>query len=1013
MTTPLATDGKLPRELPLVGRRAELEQLFGAFGAAAAASQVRVITGEAGVGKSRLARTLAAEATRRGWRVLVGRAFPVEQGVPYAVMADAFVHHLREMDTSSLTVLARGREGDLRRLFPALGDEGVTQEEGLEPEELRTRLFWTFSSVLKGVARRQPILVVLEDLHWADPSSLALLHFLARQLEGADLRFVATSTAEERERNPDLLQLERSLESLDRLERLDLAPLELGATEQLLKDVFGMAGPPVSDFAQRLYGWTRGNAYFLEQTLQALVQQGQLYQQDGTWLGWESPELILPSTVRDAILARFQGLDALARETAEIVAVVGRPAPARLLDRVLERPREEVSLAVQHLLDRGVVEERLRDGDVLLQFRHPLTRETLYRGLGLTRRRLLHQQVAQGLEEIHGDAAEDHADEIAFHLTRDGGREADPRTARYLWLAGAQALERHADYEAASYLASALVALGPENGAGPKREVAQVRELLARARTRIGQYREAEAEWTALLSAAENARDPGAQARALRHLGLLAYWGGRHAEALERLDAARELDPPPALAANIELAAGMAYQQLGRPLESRERIMASLRNASAAGSPALAARAHRALALVNTWIGEPAEARRHGVQALELGRTAGDPAVVFWGQWALASLEGLVGGPEPMLPWLRAARATADDLGAPVLGLYVDELELEHAYFRGDWDEALALGTHAIHRARTLNQDTLLVRLLVWTSSVYIGRGDLERAGALVDEACALAGVGGRSTPHTRDVHAAVPALIGRTAVLMASGDVEGALEVGEGALAVAEASGYVIWVLHRLLPLVGEAYIHLRDLEGAERVRRLMVEEGKRMDHRLSLVWATAAQALITWWSGRIEEAAELLREAADAMEEIGICFDAARIRRQLAGRLAELGREEEAAAELRKAHDVFRRLGATREMKRARDMFPEIDRKAPPRPARGGAVAGLSAREAEVAVLVADRLSNKEIAARLDLSVRTVTTHLTNIYKRLELGGSANQIRTLLGDMVREGRIPPPEGE
>lgn len=280
----------------------------------------------------------------------------------------------------------------------------------------------------------------------------------------------------------------------------------------------------------------------------------------------------------------------------------------------------------------------------------------------------------------------------------------------------------------------------------------------------------------------------------------------------------------------------------------------------------------------------------------------------------------------------------------------------------------------------------------------------------LVDEACALAGVAGGFTPQTRDVHAVVPALIGRSTYLMASGDEEGALEVGEGALAVAEASGYVIWVLHRLLPLVGEAHIRLRDLEGAKRVRRLMVEEGKRMDHRLSLVWATAAQALITWWSGKIQEAAELLREAADAMEEIGICYDAARIRRQLAGRLAELGRDEEALAELRKAHDVFRRLGAAPELERTSVMYGELHRKAPPRPTRGEPMPSLSPRESEVAALVADRLSNKEIAARLGISVRTVTTHLTNVYARLELPGSSNQKRALLGDMVREGRLPPP---
>lgn len=296
---------------------------------------------------------------------------------------------------------------------------------------------------------------------------------------------------------------------------------------------------------------------------------------------------------------------------------------------------------------------------------------------------------------------------------------------------------------------------------------------------------------------------------------------------------------------------------------------------------------------------------------------------------------------------------------------------------------------------------------LVWTSSVYIGRGDLDRAADLVDEACVLAGVAAGLAPQTHDVHAAVPALIGRTALLMARGEMVEALRVGGSALAIAEASGYVIWVLHRLLPMVGEAHIHLRDLEGAERVRRRLVEEGRRMDHRLSLVWATAAEALITWWSGDIERAAALLREAADAMDEIGICYDAARIRRQLAGRLAELGREQEAASELRRAHDTFRRLGAARELQSARDMFGQMDRKAPPRAGPGDGGAAISAREMEVAVMVADRRSNKEIASRLDLSLRTVTTHLTNIYAKLELPGSANQKRALLGDMVREGRL------
>ena len=276
-----------------------------------------------------------------------------------------------------------------------------------------------------------------------------------------------------------------------------------------------------------------------------------------------------------------------------------------------------------------------------------------------------------------------------------------------------------------------------------------------------------------------------------------------------------------------------------------------------------------------------------------------------------------------------------------------------------------------------------------------------------MEEATTVAGIQGSSTPHSADVHAAVPALIGQTALRTAQGRLEEAVESGHAGLAVAEASGYVIWAL-RLLPLVGEAYVRLDDVERASQVMDRFREEGRRMDHRMSLVWAEAAHALVTRHSGKLEEATRLLKEAADAVERIGIPYEAARIRRQHAGRLAELGRIEEAEAELRQIHEVFQELGAEPELQRTRGMFEEID-KTPPSMRNGTRRSGavLSAREWQIAELVAQRKSNKEIAAALDIAQRTVTTHCTNIYRKLDLDGSPTRKRVLLGDLVREGRL------
>ena len=1005
-------DVRLPRPLPLVGRRDELERLFRIFGGGLTGVELRVLVGEGGVGKSRLTQTLAEQAARRHWRVVRGRAYPVEKGVPYAVMADAFVPLLQSLEPATMTVLSRGRENDLRRLFPALGGEAAPEAGGLDPDELRTRLFWSFGSLLQRLGDREPILVVLEDLHWADASSLSLLHFLVRHLETEGVRIVATSTAEDRPRNPRLLEMERSLASLDLLERLDLRPFNLAEIQELLETVFQVSGPTVTEFADRLFGWTRGNAYFVEQTLRSLVESGELHHTDGTWLGWEARDLVLPSTIRDAVAARFREVSEETLDAAQVMAALGRPARTDVLREVLGVDRGRMATIVDELLASGAVEEVERDGGVLLQFLHPLTRESLYRQLAVTRQLHLHGRIVSALETVYGDAAVEHADELAFHLSRIPG-VADPRTVRYLEFAGRGALERHANEEAADYLTSALeAAQAPEATREDPGAAPRIRRFLARALTRMGRYDEARNHWERLLTLAEARQDGAGQANALRHLGLISTWQGRHADGLEHLAAARKMvpDEAPAVGARIELASGIVLQQLGRAPESRERIVAALELARRVGDPALLAWVHRALALINTFSGNTQYAREHAKQAVELGSTTDDLRVVFWGEWVLASLEGLTQGPGPMEPWLAAARRSANRLGSPVLALHVDELELEYLYHTGDWDAALRLGNRSINLARSLNQRALLVRLLVWTSSVYVGRGDLVRAEELVEEATTVAGIQGSSAPHSAEVHAAVPALIGQTALRTAQGRLEEALESGHAGLALAEASGYVIWALHRLLPVVGEAYVRLDDVERASQVMNRFLEEGRKMDHRMSLVWAKAAHALVTRHSGELEEATRLLEEAADAMEEIGIPYEAARIRRQHAGRLAELGRKEETHVELLQVHEVFKELGAEPELQRTRGMFEENGFSLPSigtGSRRSGAI--LSAREWQIAELVAQRKSNKEIAAILGIAQRTVTTHCTNIYKKLELDGSPTRKRVLLGDLVREGRLLP----
>ena len=143
-----------PPELPVSQRAGEIAQ-------AIARHQVVIVSGEGGVGKSRLVRELGARAERRAWKIAYGRAFPVESGIPYALLSDAFLPILRELDKDTLTLLTRGGADELRYLFPALGRPAIAGEAAGEPDEVRTRLMWNFAEFLKSYAARSPLLVIL------------------------------------------------------------------------------------------------------------------------------------------------------------------------------------------------------------------------------------------------------------------------------------------------------------------------------------------------------------------------------------------------------------------------------------------------------------------------------------------------------------------------------------------------------------------------------------------------------------------------------------------------------------------------------------------------------------------------------------------------------------------------------------------------------------------------------------------------------------------------------------
>jgi len=999
---------RLPDPLPLVGRAAELATLEKLLESEGEDRQVLFLRGEGGVGKSRLASELASRAKGRGWSVAHGRAYPVETGTPYAIFSDAWLPVLREMDESTITVLSRGGDAELRLLFPALaaGAPGAAADASTEPDEFRTRLMWNFAEFVKRMSSRSPVLCILEDLQWADGSSLELVHFLARQTRGAAVVIVCTYNDQERDRAARLVQTERSLAGIGAAAVMALDPLNRDQVAELVARTFATDIEVVRDYSGVLFGWTRGNPFFVEEILKSMVTAGRLRLDRSTWIGWDSKQVDMPPSIRDAILVRMYHCSDQASEMAKRASIVGVRVPYALLERVSGLGSEGTLAAIGELRAQGIFDESTTNGEVVYDFHHPLVRQTLYDEVGLQEARILHGVVAEALESLHGDRAEAHADQLAYHFARADGGEPQSKATRYLVAAGRRALDRRADREAIDYLENALERSrrGPSNGSGA---VGAVIPMLARAHTHVGDFDTAARLWHEALEKLESGAPDYADA--CRSLGITYVWLGRHDSSeryfsmgLDAAEAARDRE------AKVRLLVARAHglHELGRGNEALEMLMRALPIAEEIGDAALLARVHRALTLLHVWVGPPDKALEHGQRAIDLARQVGDLGIEFWARWALAVLTGMRGDTVRMADAIEEVNAIADTLRSPVLRLWTADMSIELAHGTGDWDTGIARGEKAIALARSLNQRTLLPRLLVWISQIYIARNELARAGELVHEAAEMAGIGDES--RVVDVHLVVPAYIGLAHYKLALGDFENAIADAEKGLEIAEGTGYILWAMHLLLPLLAEACLWADHIDRAEDVGRRMRAHATPLDHVLGLRWADAIDSLVQWKRGDPAGAARRMRPSADALEEIPMLWPATRLRRQLAGRLFDIGNIEEGRRELDRVHEICVKLRAGIELEKTRIMYRENGLRPPSLPSPDGPL-GLTPTETRVAILVTAGLSNGEAAAALGSSTRTVSTHLRNIYLKLEIGGTGARAR--LGNLARRAGLMSPE--
>lgn len=532
--------------------------------------QTLLIAGEAGVGKSRLVVELAEHAREENIAILAGRAFETDSAIPCALLVELLRSYLANEPPEQIIQDLGQSAAELLKLAPELrrllSTSHLTLSTETEPEKRRL-----FEALAHCFLQPIPTLMLIEDVHWADNTSLEFLTFLARKL--APNPFLLVITYREDEVSTPLARL---LAALDR-ERLAvetrLSRLSKPQTEAMLRAIFAISRPVQEDFLDALYTLTDGNPFFIEEVLKSCVAAGDIFLVGGQWGRKLLSQLHIPRSVQLAVRQRLEQLTPSAQHLLKIAAVAGQRFDFVLLQQVSEQDELAMLVLIKELIAAQLVVEEAEDH---FAFRHALTRQAVYLELLARERRTMHRIIAEVLEQRRMtllDGGDDtQLPELASHLYAAGEWR---KTWEYARLAGVRAQELYAPRAAIEHFAHALEALhhlADQDLAGLQpSDVGTLYRARGQAYETLGEFEAARSDLEQALALARNHVDRRAEWQCLLDLGFL--WTSRDfARAGEyyqqSLAVARDLDAPAVLAQSLNRA-GNWYVNGDQPHKGR------------------------------------------------------------------------------------------------------------------------------------------------------------------------------------------------------------------------------------------------------------------------------------------------------------------------------------------------------------------------------------------------------------------------------------------------------------
>jgi predicted ATPase/tRNA A-37 threonylcarbamoyl transferase component Bud32 len=487
------------KEVQLVDRVEEMNLLKNAIDKAVREEGgVVFLYGEAGIGKTRLARELEAYAHLRGMQVLHGRCpalFGTDSVPPYVLWNEVIKDYLQICTSEQLSKVIGYYPEEICKLVPEVKQKlgTISQSLPISPEHERDRLFEAVSEVITNISKEAPLLVVLDDLQRIDQSSLLLLQHIARSIRKKSVLLLGGYRDIETDENHPLSEILTELNKEHLCQSVQLKRMSFNDISEMIKQILEQDDVP-SEFCELVYEKTRGNPFFAEEVIKSLKEDGVLYREGNKWKIKEVSKIEFPKTVKSAIKARISRLDDECRNLLTMASFVGNDFTFEAMCTVTGFEEEKLLELIEKIHETGLFRHTVIHGEDMCSFADAIVRDAVYEEVNPFRRKKLHGIVGHALEKVYAKKIEEHFGELALHFLESGNKD---KALDYFLKAGEKAARVYANNEAASYFESALKLLEEKESELPKK--GRVLERLGDIKAIVGELDASKKYWNDAL----------------------------------------------------------------------------------------------------------------------------------------------------------------------------------------------------------------------------------------------------------------------------------------------------------------------------------------------------------------------------------------------------------------------------------------------------------------------------------------------------------------------------------